>query len=605
MKNFLASLWIPGFLVFVTASHAADFKQSKITEVVNDVQIISATDQTQKSATVNEVFTIPDVLRTGPASRAELVAKDETVTRVGANTIFSFDPASRTIDLQQGSLLFHSPHGKGGGSIHTGSATASVLGSTLIVCATHNGGFKVICLEDGAQIKLPNGLKQQLSPGQLTYILPGGQHLAPIVLFKLNDLLLHSLLVKGFDHPLASMPLILHEVNKQTKLIKSGRITDTGLLAGDNASPDQVEVLDPNTVQAVVSPESPQTAMKANATLDQPSLTDPAIPTPPGRIFLDQTFKIPGNKFFAKQTFTGFAAKNILFDPADVNPAGLNLDLSPFASAHDFDFVAAKNITIGNSVTFNGLSSQNRLFLIGGKQLTLAPNITLEADAGDFELATSGTLTMNGGKILNNTGDIGLTSGSTINILNGFINDPGLMTLTAANAINIIWDSVVFITGNSILTTTAKNGQVTLSSRNSTLTVNNTSIRTHVLTLNSGDQILLDASGRTLTGTGTRASASFTAPNLIDVKNADFTTFAVVNMAANTITINGVTFGGNSIDSFGSKTGQVQVNGTQTPGGLNIYNSWYGDTAITSASQINLSKGPGTKPGMYSYSTGH
>ena len=36
------------------------------------------------------------------------------------------------------------------------------------------------------------------------------------------------------------------------------------------------------------------------------------------------------------------------------------------------------------------------------------------------------------------------------------------MTLTAANAINIIWDSVVFITGNSILTTTAKNGQVTL-----------------------------------------------------------------------------------------------------------------------------------------------
>ena len=305
MKNFLASLWIPSFLVFAAASHAADFKQSKITEVVNDVQIISAADQTQKSATVNEVFTIPDVLRTGPASRAELVAKDETVTRVGANTIFSFDPASRTIDLQQGSLLFHSPHGKGGGSIHTGSATASVLGSTLIVCATHNGGFKVICLEDGAQIKLPNGLKQQLSPGQLTYILPGGQHLAPIVLFKLNDLLLHSLLVKGFDHPLASMPLILHEVNKQTKLIKSGRITDTGLLAGDNASPDQVEVLDPNTVQAVVSPESPQTAMKANATLDQPSLTDPAIPTPPGRIFLDQTFKIAGQQVFCQADIHG------------------------------------------------------------------------------------------------------------------------------------------------------------------------------------------------------------------------------------------------------------------------------------------------------------
>jgi hypothetical protein len=171
----------------------------------------------------------------------------------------------------------------------------------------------------------------------------------------------------------------------------------------------------------------------------------------------------------------------------------------------------------------------------------------LEADAGDFELSTPGALTMNGGKILNNIGDIGLTSGSTINILNGFINNPGLMTLTAVNAINIIWDSVVFITGNSILTTTAKNGQVTLSSRNSTLTVNNTSIKTHVLTLNSGDQILLDASGRTLTGTSTGSSANFTAPNLIDVKNADFTSWAVVNMIAHTINLVNVAFGNGQV----------------------------------------------------------
>ena len=109
---------------------AIDLKQSKVTQVVNDVQIISASDQSKKTAAVNDTFSMPDILRTGPASRAELVAQDETVTRVGANTIFSFDPANRTIDLKQGSLLFHSPHGKGGGTIHTGSATASVLGTT-------------------------------------------------------------------------------------------------------------------------------------------------------------------------------------------------------------------------------------------------------------------------------------------------------------------------------------------------------------------------------------------------------------------------------------------------------------------------------------------
>src|SRR5271154_2758038 len=103
-------LFCLGSFTVVSVGHAIDLKQSKITQVVNDVQIISASGQTQKSAAVNDVFTMPDVLRTGAASRAELVAEDETITRVGANTIFSFDPASRTLDLQQGSLLFHSPH---------------------------------------------------------------------------------------------------------------------------------------------------------------------------------------------------------------------------------------------------------------------------------------------------------------------------------------------------------------------------------------------------------------------------------------------------------------------------------------------------------------
>ena len=327
-------------------SRATDLKQAKVTQVVNEVEIISADNQTRKPAVVDDIFNIPNLLHTGPQSRAELVAQDATVTRVGANTIFSFDPSSRTIDLKQGSLLFHSPHGKGGGTIHTGSATASVLGSTLIVCATPNGGFKVICLEDKAHIKLRNGLKQQLSPGQMTYILPGGKNLAPVIVFKLDDLIAHSLLVKGFTRPLPSLPLILNEVDKQTKLIKSGKATDTGLLAGNNASPYQVEVLDPNTIQSVVSPKSSaaQVALDANATLDQPSLTDPNIPTPPARIFLDPTFTLAGNKFFAGRTFSGFAAHNILFDPAAVNrPA---LDLSPFAGIHEFDFVAAKNIKI-------------------------------------------------------------------------------------------------------------------------------------------------------------------------------------------------------------------------------------------------------------------
>ncbi|MEJ0089598.1 MAG: FecR family protein [Limisphaerales bacterium] len=607
MKKLPVRSWIITLLAVAATTHAADFKQSKVTEVVNQVDIISAADQAQKAATVNDLFKIPDILRTGPASRAELVAPDETVTRVGANTIFSFDPASRTIDLKQGSLLFHSPHGKGGGSIHTGSATASVLGSTLIVCATPNGGFKVICLEDDAQIKLVNGLKQQLSPGQMTYILPGGKQLAPVIMFRLDDLVGQSLLVKGFVHPLPSMPLLLNEVDKQTKLIKSGKATDTGLLAGNNASVNQVEVLDPNTIQPVVIPHTDsdpvltaaEIALKADATLGQSSLTDPAIPTPPTRIFLDQSFTLANNSYFAGRSFKGFAGRDVVFSISDPNSPGLTIDLGPYASTLEFDLVAAGTMNIANSVTFSGLSSQNSLFLIGGNQITLAPNIMMRADAADFELITPGPLTMNGGQILNSIGNIGLTSGSLISIINGDVNAFDRMTLTAKKTINVIWDAGVGISGNNVLNTIDNDGQVNLVSHNGALEVSGTSIRTHVLTLNSGDRILLDSNGRILTGVGTSASANFSAPNLIEVKNADFSTFGVLNAVANTITI--VNANLPLITNAGTQTGQVNVNGPVTTGWFNIINSRWMGTPITSANQVTLSSGPGSSPGIYSY----
>jgi len=114
-----------------------------------------------------------------------LVAQDETVTRVGANTIFSFDPANRTIDLKQGSLLFHSPHGKGGGTIHTGSATASVLGTTLIVgfnlgnqAAQVEIDTQGLSLADGAVLKgVLGAASATVRNGQLKLELPARRSL--------------------------------------------------------------------------------------------------------------------------------------------------------------------------------------------------------------------------------------------------------------------------------------------------------------------------------------------------------------------------------------------------------------------------------------------
>ena len=547
MKSPIALSFCLSAVVIASSTHAADFKQSKITQVVNEVQIITV-DQTRINAEVDDIFKIPDILRTGPASRAELVAKDDTVTRVGANTVFSFDPASRTIDLKEGSLLFHSPHGKGGGSIHTGSATASVLGSTLIVSATPDGGFKVICLEDDVEITLSNGRHQRLSPGQMTFILPGSDHLAPIILFKLDDLTMHSLLVTGFIHPLPSMPLIVREINRQNKMIRSGRVTDTGLLAGNYASPNIVEVIDPNTIQSQVNSQNVKAALGADATINQPSLTSPFIPDPPNHIFLSPTFALVGNDFFANRSFSGFGAHDIYFNTPAASRNPLLVDLSPYAAQYTFDFVAANNLELQGSTTFTGFPIKNSLHLYAGNQITFAPNITLQANLADFQMLSQGAMTLNSDFIYNNIGNVGLSSGSTINLNNTFLQCPGLLTLKAPTAINVIWDTDLHLgpPGANNFVADADNGSVTISSRYSDLSVADTSIQAHFLTLNSGDSILLDASGRTLTATGAGATAKFTAPNLVTINNANLANYGVVNMAAKTINLFNVAFGAGS-----------------------------------------------------------
>ncbi len=135
---------------------AAPLTESTFTEIIRDVNTLT-TAGNPAAAKVNDVLKAPDRVRTGPESRAELTAADNTLTRVGANTVFSFSDSGRTLNLEQGSLLFHSPKGKGGGTIKSGGVSAAVLGTTLMVSATTDGGFKVILLEGKGSVTLANG----------------------------------------------------------------------------------------------------------------------------------------------------------------------------------------------------------------------------------------------------------------------------------------------------------------------------------------------------------------------------------------------------------------------------------------------------------------
>ncbi len=221
---------MPGFTAW---SAGAPLTESKFIEVVGSVQVVGA-GGAARNAKAGDVFKAPDSIQTGANSRAELVAEDKTVTRVGANTAFSFAGSGREVNLKKGSLLFHSPTGKGGGTVKSEGATAAVLGTTLAVSATQAGGFKVMTLEGKASVQQPGAPAVSLGAGQMTFATPG-QPLSQPLNFSVSGTAGGSKLVNGFSQALASMPKIEAAIARQQAELEKGGLVATGLFIGDSA----------------------------------------------------------------------------------------------------------------------------------------------------------------------------------------------------------------------------------------------------------------------------------------------------------------------------------------------------------------------------------
>jgi FecR protein len=234
---------------------AAPLSESTFTEIIREVSTLSA-DGTPSPADVNEILKAPTRVRTGPESRAELTAPDHTITRVGANTVFAFFDKTRALGLEQGNVLFHAPKGLGGGTIISGGASAAVLGTTLIVSASADGGFKVILLEGRGKVALPNGNSATLKAGQEVFVLPGGETLSGVLNISLGKLVQGSQLVNGFTHELTSLPLIHAAIKEQNAALASGKATDTGLPPEFFIPPPMpgngLDVIDPASYQTAV-----------------------------------------------------------------------------------------------------------------------------------------------------------------------------------------------------------------------------------------------------------------------------------------------------------------------------------------------------------------
>ncbi len=142
MKTITPTLWAACSAVFLVANlipptaSAAPLKEAKVTAVIEDVKLLPG-QEAPRPAAVNDNVRGDTAVRTGVNSRSELTFQDLTITRLGAQTVFSFQEGSRTIDLGGGAILLSVPKKSGGAKIKTAAVTAAITGTTVVM-ETHN-----------------------------------------------------------------------------------------------------------------------------------------------------------------------------------------------------------------------------------------------------------------------------------------------------------------------------------------------------------------------------------------------------------------------------------------------------------------------------------
>src|SRR5207302_2884390 len=216
--NVVLAVSLTGAAVGVaTVLLAAEQKQARVTEVIHDVRLLAA-KAAARPAAVNDTVREGTAVRTGTDSRAELTFTDLTLTRLGANTVFSFGAATRTYDLGNGAILMSAPKDAGTVKITTAVATCAVSGFTAILERHSNTWNKVLVLEGDGDVWLRRNPsdKRHMHSRQILVFRPDATVLPQPLEFSICNLIGgQGLLINGFAHKLPSWPLLVTECEKQ------------------------------------------------------------------------------------------------------------------------------------------------------------------------------------------------------------------------------------------------------------------------------------------------------------------------------------------------------------------------------------------------------
>jgi len=183
--------------------------EGHVTVIFHEVQLLPVQADARPAA-INDKVDEGTGLRTGADSRSELTFADLTITRLGANTIFSFNKAGRSVRLDSGSILLYARKNSGGAEISTKAVSVGITGTTLILESRPDSFDRVIVLEGDARFSLNNFPDQstQVYAGQLLNVRAGAKKLPKPGRVDLKRIVNSHPLIKNFP-PLPSLDLIL------------------------------------------------------------------------------------------------------------------------------------------------------------------------------------------------------------------------------------------------------------------------------------------------------------------------------------------------------------------------------------------------------------
>lgn len=206
----------------LTAATDSSKKQARVTRIIREVKLMPS-KAAAKPASLDDKVTEGTGVRTGDDSRSELTFVDLTITRLGENTIFSFDKAGRSVRLSSGSVLLRVPKNSGGANMTTSAVTAGLTGTTAILESTRAGRNKLTILEGAGRIALNKYPRESanLRGGQMIDVPAGATKLPPVTNADLNQIMKKDPLITNF-RPLPSQDLIYATAKQPPQPAASG-----------------------------------------------------------------------------------------------------------------------------------------------------------------------------------------------------------------------------------------------------------------------------------------------------------------------------------------------------------------------------------------------